>query len=553
MTRLRRAVAAIALAAFAVRLLALGHRVAHFDEARVAWWTLEFAATREFHYRPVIHGPFLRIVNARVFDLVGASDFTMRLVPAVVGGLLPLAALPLRAHLRDREVVVVALFLAFNPALLYFSRFSRGDPLVGAFAFAAFAVAAWGWTRRDPRAVVPAGLLLALGLTVKENALLYPVAWLGALVLVADHRLLVGREDRRTLRARLRAVPGHARTLAPYLALTVVGALAVLAFFYAPRSPGPGVGIGDVSDPGQWGALLEAALVAPPRRLANYWVGNRVGRSGNPFLLYFAAMVKNVAFGGVAVCTTAALGWAVERYSGDPRDLVGLCAYWGLLSVLGYPLVSDLVDAPWLAVHALLPLTVPAAVGVVAVYEWGASARERGDDRRAAAAAVALLLVAGSVAGMATYTSYAAPQSETNQLVQYAQPGGHMQPTLREMEARADGEGTDVLFYGPTLVDGARGVPRTPACIRWFRTLPLPWYLRAHGVNVSCAPNASDLRAHLSEERPPFVVAAADVDPGGKRVPPELRSLSGYQARTYLVRSHDVPGQTDWVVVLVRE
>ena len=90
------AVANVALLALVTRLYRLGERVAHWDEARVAYWTMRYIETGNFDYRPIIHGPFYHHVNRHVFAWLGANDFTMRLVVAVIGALLPVPLLLFR-------------------------------------------------------------------------------------------------------------------------------------------------------------------------------------------------------------------------------------------------------------------------------------------------------------------------------------------------------------------------------------------------------------------------------------------------------------------------
>src|SRR6056297_2220217 len=104
--RALQAVLAITALALAVRLVGLGVRIFHWDEGRVAYWILRYHESGQFAYRPIVHGPFLFIVNDWVFSIpfLGASDFSARLIVALVGGLLPLSAWLLRDRLRDAEV-----------------------------------------------------------------------------------------------------------------------------------------------------------------------------------------------------------------------------------------------------------------------------------------------------------------------------------------------------------------------------------------------------------------------------------------------------------------
>jgi hypothetical protein len=107
--RLTQGVVAVALVGLALRVLFLGGRPSHYDEGRVAWWTMHFLDTGQFEYQFIIHGPFVQIVNRPLFALLGPSDAVARLPVAVVGGVLPAFAWLVRDRLEDTEVVALAL------------------------------------------------------------------------------------------------------------------------------------------------------------------------------------------------------------------------------------------------------------------------------------------------------------------------------------------------------------------------------------------------------------------------------------------------------------
>ncbi|MFC6737039.1 flippase activity-associated protein Agl23, partial [Halolamina salina] len=168
----RRPVAAVlALTALALllRLVALGDRTMHWDEARVAYWTLRYVRGAGFVYRPVIHGPFVPITVAPLFRHLGPTAFAARLPVAILGGLAPLSALLFRRPnistpntldigLDDAETVALAALLAVTPSLVYYSRFMRSDVPLAVFALVAlgFAVEPLAGGRR--RHVVAVGL-----------------------------------------------------------------------------------------------------------------------------------------------------------------------------------------------------------------------------------------------------------------------------------------------------------------------------------------------------------------------------------------------------------
>ena len=183
------AVVAITAVALLARLVFLGDRIAHFDEGRVGWWAINYMNTGEIHYRFIVHGPLVQHVNRWLFEIAGANDFTMRLPVAIIGGLLPLSVFLYREHLRDSELVAVAFFLAFNPVLVYYSRFFRSTLPVAAFSFVAFGLLVRFYDTRNPRYAHVAAAVAALMLAAKENAVAYYITWAGAGAVVAYHVL----------------------------------------------------------------------------------------------------------------------------------------------------------------------------------------------------------------------------------------------------------------------------------------------------------------------------------------------------------------------------
>ena len=530
--RLTLAVLGVVALALAVRVVGLGGRVMHWDEARVAYWALRYHETGQLSYRPIVHGPFLQVVNDWVFSLVGPSEFSARLVVAVVGGLLPLAALGLRGRLRADETVALAVVLAVNPVLLYYSRFMRGDVLVGAFAVVAlvFVVRAVD----DGRALLalPGAAALALAFASKENALVYVLCFAGAGALLLDHRLVrrtaEGEHPRAVLRgwldtvaARLRSWGGSTGRGVGLAALAVGGwllvFLAVVTFFYAPR-PDLWTALGS---PTELPGVVGEATLGSWQKFTGTWIGGT--HQSHPYLPYVYDYVETLVYGAPAVVGLAAVGVVVDGYGDHDgrREVVAFAAYWGLVSVFGYPIATD-IRAPWAAVHAILPLAVPAAVGLAALYRRVTPTRRDTDGRtpgRVATVAAAVVVVA-AVSGVAG--ANAAYHNSTDRadgaVLQYAQPGNGLGETLRTevrpaVEATDDGPAPDVLYYGtasPANGDAVLYVANEssadqppPGGPDWHGRLPLPWYFEAYDAEVtSTAPEAG-----LPADPPPVVVA----------------------------------------------
>lgn len=509
--------AGITVLSLGIRLLGLGARLAHQDEARVASWTLHYVAVDAWQYRPIIHGPFLPHVNGVLFEVLGASDFTMRLVVAIVGGLLPATAWLLRDRLADRELIFLGALLALNPVLVYYSRFMRNDVLVAAFAFATFALLVRSIDTDRSRYLLLAGIAFGLALTTKENALLYPVTWAGALVLVLDRRLLLARYRevgwygvlRGVLATSLRGLWRFRRGI---VGGVVLGAVVVVSF-YAPKP----AFYEALAEPTRLPGVLESATIGTWEEFVDLW--GDTGMQEHSYVAFLLDLLEVIAVGGLSTAGFAVVGFLADRYgAGGPRDIVAVTFFWGLLSLLGYPIVAD-IKAGWTAVHVLVPLAVPAAVGLSALFGRALTAH-RDDDRRARAVAAIVLLVAASVTvGAGIWVNVAVPADDRNPVVQYAQPAGDMKPTLDAIETvAADNEGVDVMFYGEEFYapneteSGASLDIDTGAYTGFFNRLPLPWYLERMDVRLGSTEDPAVLEAH----DPPVVITlredADDID-----------------------------------------
>jgi uncharacterized protein (TIGR03663 family) len=546
----RRLVAVVTALALALRLPALGARVAHFDEGRVAYWALHYRDTGRISYRYIVHGPLIQYVDAALFGLFGTGDAVARLPVAVVGGLLPLSALLFRDRLRDEEVVALALLLACNPVLLYYSRFLRSTLLVAAFAFVGFGALVRAVDTCRIRYVYVAGVAVALGFAAKENAVVSLLVWLGVAAVLVDHELFrphatdtgvdVARRYERGAVGWLRGSTGRRRRLrVAGHAVGVAGVVALVTlFFFAPRGPET-VGLWDAARRPRLLPTVVEATVTDIRAGLAYWFGGttepgcRKESVVTAYGCFLGRFLRTLALGAGALTTFALGGILVERYAtARPRPVVLFAAYWGLVSVVGYPLGTDIYGA-WLTVNALVPLAVPAAVGLGFVVRRGRTAVANGDRLRAGVVAVALLLAAGQVGATAATTAYLHPGSADNPLVQYAQPTDDVRPILDEARPAATGgdREVDVVLYGETFVADGGESPIPPACADLRKTLPLQWYLARADLDATCATDRPRLAAVLADGRPAMIVATA-------RDAESLRGrLPGYRVRRADIRA----------------
>ncbi|GAB6861471.1 flippase activity-associated protein Agl23 [Haloplanus litoreus] len=524
--RVALAVVALTVVALALRLVGLGSRPFHWDEARVGYWSLRFLDTGAFEYRPVAGGPFLYVVDRTVFALVGATDATARGVVAVVGGLAPLTALlfrgrstagdaPPRYRLDDAETVAFAGLLAVSPVLLYYGRFLRGDVPLAVFSLVVVgcAIRILDGDGAGYRYLGAAALGLALASSAFVVGTL--VCLLAAAVLTVDQRRLVGEgaSARDLLERAAERLRGSTRS-----ALGALGILlAVHLFFYAPRADGsirPSL------------ATVDAAVLGSLRKFYGVRVVGRRQGGEHELLPYLSAHVETLLAASAVVLALAFVGFLVDRYGRGPsRPVVAFHAYWAGVSLLVFPIITE-ESAAWLAVHTVAPALVPAAAGVGLLVRYGSRALDRSDATGVAVAALLGLAVAGQLGVAVAGTAYG-PTSTENPLVHHAQPADDLDPFVADVSAAIEGnEGTDVLFYGTTFVPaGETSVDRPPVGVTWGNRLPLPWYLERLGAETD---GVRDVDGLAAIERPPPVVVA---DAGQRST--VASHLDGYETSTY--------------------
>ncbi|MFB6354239.1 MAG: flippase activity-associated protein Agl23 [Halobacteriales archaeon] len=491
--------ALVAIAALALRLAWLGRRAVHFDEARVGVEVLRYLHTGEFLYFPALHGPVLFHVDRALFAWFGPSDLVLRLPVAVVGGLLPLAAWLFRDHLDDREVVALGVVMAANPLLLYYSRFARSDLLVAAFMVVTLGCGLRLRATGRARYLYAGTAALALGLASKENALLYLLSWAGAASVLAAARLT------RRPAFEMSAIGDRLRNDRRWLAhggIAGVQLVALVTVLYAPRG-GERPRLGQLLAFPDGLAVVEAATVGSARRLLAIWVYGG-GHPVDVYLWYLGQLLALLVVTSLPLLFFATVGlladWRRRGNGGDsripswlrrlrralrrPRPLVAFSLLWAASAVVGYPFASDLVAA-WTAVHVVVPLAVPAAIGLAATWRAARGADARRRRRLAGSGLLVAAAVVGSVGG---WSSYAAPGAPYNPFGQPGQPEADFRKTMVTVErVAATNAGPDVVYVGDFYAERI-----------W--QLPFEWYLAPAGVT-------STTRSLPLEDPPPVVVA----------------------------------------------
>lgn len=176
----------LALTAVLSRLWTLGARVMSHDESLHVYYSWLLATGKGFAHNPMMHGPFLFEATALMNVLFGASDFTSRLIPAILGMFIVIF-IPqlLKPWLGQTGALAASALLLISPFVLYFSRYIRHDIQIIAWTLlAVVAIFRYLSGRREGDLHLLAAAL-ALMLSTMEVAFIYLAIFAGFLVLMA--------------------------------------------------------------------------------------------------------------------------------------------------------------------------------------------------------------------------------------------------------------------------------------------------------------------------------------------------------------------------------
>ena len=161
----------ILIAALIIRFWQLDLKLLHHDEAIHSWFSYELLTKGAWKYDPSYHGPFLYFVTAGMFAAFGSSDLVARLLPCLFGLLLiPLVYAVYRLeYITKAQTLLVALFIAISPDMIYFSRFLRHDIFMLFFTFLLLVALLYYFERGQTRFMAVAAVAAAGALCCKEE------------------------------------------------------------------------------------------------------------------------------------------------------------------------------------------------------------------------------------------------------------------------------------------------------------------------------------------------------------------------------------------------
>lgn len=116
-----------------LRFMDLGDKPYHHDEAIFGMYAFyQFTDPQNAYYKyiPMLNGPLLFHLQAHIFKLFGANDFTGRLLPALLGSGMLLIPFYFRKKIHLGLFLTILSLISFSPVFIYYSRFLRHEYLV---------------------------------------------------------------------------------------------------------------------------------------------------------------------------------------------------------------------------------------------------------------------------------------------------------------------------------------------------------------------------------------------------------------------------------------
>jgi len=222
------------LACCAIRLLDIGWKSIMHDEALFTYYTYDqLYKSWTYTYLPILHGPASLHLQALIWHLFGATDYTMRLGSALLGVAGFFWVWMLRPWLGRYGVWFALIFYTVSPGIVFYQRFYREDALYLFNSLWIVTSLAWWWRTRKPGWLASAVVGCAVLFCNKESSLFLYFSLFTFLILLVVHDgwawLMEGKRHEKI--DHLLAIPRMPNPLWPTLALGGFVVLCVVFVF----------------------------------------------------------------------------------------------------------------------------------------------------------------------------------------------------------------------------------------------------------------------------------------------------------------------------------
>ena len=372
----------IVMVATALRLYQLDVRPFHHDEAAVGSFTYKLFTNGNYEYNPVFHGPFLYFLTFGIFNLIGDSIFSARLVPALTGVGMVLLTFALRRYLGSPGWLIAAAFFAVSPSFLYYSRFFRNDIFITFFTLTTIICAAKYLEKGNK----PGRLLfLALGaaslgfsVTAKENAYVIIAMLVFPVVLFNLYNIGKKLRNRNFIHMSTVFIEQNIFRIVLDIGILVIVFLIIYVTFYS-----------------NFFSDLPAAKTATYNAFSHWFKMHEIERLDGPPYYYFPLLFL-YELPIILFAFTGSIDYIVGFVKSRENPMMAFMVYWFAANLAFYSYLGEKV--PWLILHPLLP-----AIIIASAYLGESLPNLKQRPRWAEAIFIVILVVSSS---FFIYTSY---------------------------------------------------------------------------------------------------------------------------------------------------
>ncbi len=316
----------------------LGVRPFHHDESLHAYYAYKIIKDYGYRYNPMMHGPFLFFSNALIYLIFGTSNFTARLLPALLGSLLVISPLFIKRFSKPVKIFISLLFL-ISSTLTYYGRFIRNDIYIVFFGFLVMYFVSRIIETHDKRYWYLAVFFWTLIFTSKENS--YIIAFIIFLYIFYEG---IVREKIRAKEVLLHYGLEEDLFVRLFVVFFVIYALLYTSFFVYPKG-----------------------IFGMGYALKYWWIQHKKQRLGGPPTYYLPLIALYEPIIIYTIVVGAASAWKNVRKLYQERPLFRLSVWWAVLSLLIYAYAGE--KAPWIVVHMVFPLIIVAGFIFGSVWE----------------------------------------------------------------------------------------------------------------------------------------------------------------------------------------
>lgn len=319
-----------------------------FDESIHAT-ILKSLFSGNYRYDPAYHGPLLYYTLYIPVKVLGESELSLRLFPAVVGVFASLTPLLYRRYIGFEAASISAILLAVSPVIVNYSRFCRED-ITQLFLTALFVYFIFRYLeevkeehiekdkedgedkrsspfklkidlklRRRSAYLILGFAILALFATLKET--FYPIAAIFLLYFIFDIKKF------------------RMADIALSILIFILIYTAFYTNFFTYTTP------------------LTKFSEFPAVKAVSYWkYQHDIARIAGPWYYY----LELILLYDLPVFVMAL--FAISRILKDRKDFEAFTAYWFLSNLIFFSYMQEKV--PWLAMHILFPMYILAGIGI---------------------------------------------------------------------------------------------------------------------------------------------------------------------------------------------